>query len=54
MTDRDTIGALNVYLKALKHLAPCHGSWGAHSMTDETRPKGGLFTDEPMTLYIKT
>ncbi len=54
MTDRDTIGAMNIYLKALKHLAPSPGSGGTRSMTDETRPKGGLRIDEPMTIHIKS
>ncbi len=27
ITDRDTVGAMNIYLKALKHLAPRLGSW---------------------------
>ncbi len=53
IADRDTVGAMNIYLKALKYLAPCHGSWGTHSMPDENRPKDGLFIDEPMTLRIK-
>ena len=52
IADRDVIGAVNIYLKALKHLAPRLGSWGTRSMTDETRPKGGLLIDEPMTDYI--
>ncbi len=54
IADRDTIGAINIYLRALQALAPRHGSWGTHPMTNETQPKGGLPTDEPMTLYIKT
>jgi putative transposase len=54
VADRDTVGAMNIYLKALKILAPRHGSWGTHPMTDETRPKGGLTKDEPMTTYIKS
>lgn len=45
---------MNVYLRALEYLAPCHGSWGTHSMTDETRLKGGLRIDDPMTIYIRT
>ena len=53
IADRDVIGAVNIYLKALKHLVPRPGSWGTHSMTDETRPKGGFRIDEPMTLHIK-
>ncbi|RLG81796.1 MAG: transposase [Thermoprotei archaeon] len=54
MTDRDTIGAMNIYLKALKHLAPSPGSGGTRSMTDETRPKSGSPKDEPMTIHIKS
>ncbi len=53
IADRDEVGAVNIYLKALKYLAPRHGSWGTRSMTDETRPKSGLLIDEPMTLHIK-
>jgi len=41
IADRDVVGAMNIYLKALKHLAPCLGSWGTCSMTDETQPKSG-------------
>jgi len=54
MADRDTVGAMNIYLKAVKTIAPRLGSWGSHPMTDETRPKGGLLKDEPMTTHIKT
>ena len=54
IADRDTVGAMNIYLKALKHLAPRLGSWGTHPMTDETRPKGGSPKHEPMTTHIKT
>ena len=54
IADRDEVGAVNIYLKALKHLAPRPGLWGTRSMTDETRPKSGLLIDEPMTLHIKT
>jgi len=52
--DRDTVGAINICLKALKHIAPRPGSWGTHPMTNETRAKGGLLIDEPMTIHIKT
>ncbi len=52
MADRDVVGAMNIYLKALKYLAPRHGSWGTHPMTNETRAKGGLTRNEPMTVYI--
>ena len=54
IADRDVVGAINIYLKALQALAPRQGSRGTHPMTDETRPKGGSHIDEPMTLYIKT
>jgi len=53
IADRDTIGAMNIYLKAIKYLAPRHGSWGTCSMTDETRPKSGSPKNEPMTIHIK-
>ncbi len=39
IADRDTVGSMNIYLKAFRILAPCLGSWGTRSMTDETRPK---------------
>ena len=52
IADRDTIGAMNIYLKASKSSAPCLGSRGTRSMTDETRPKSGLPKDELMTGYI--
>ena len=39
IADRDTIGAINIYLRALQALAPCPGSWGTHPMTDETRAR---------------
>ncbi len=51
IADRDTVGAVNIYLKALKTLAPCLGSRGTHPMTDETRAKGGTQKDEPMTTH---
>ncbi len=54
IADRDTVGAMNIYLKALKTLAPRQGSRGTRPMTDETRPKSGLPGDEPMTVHIKT
>ena len=41
MADRDKIGAVNIYLKAIKHIASRLGSWGTRSMTNETRPKSG-------------
>ncbi len=54
IADRDTVGAMNIYLKALEYLAPRLGSWGTHPMTDETRPKGGSPKNEPMTIHIKS
>lgn len=52
IADRDTIGAMNIYLKAIKTLAPCPGSRGTHSMTNETRPKSGSQKNEPMTVHL--
>jgi len=52
IADRDKVGAINIYLKALKHLAPRLGSWGTHPMTNEARVKGGLKRGEPMTAHI--
>ena len=54
IADRDIVGAMNIYLKALKTLAPCQGSRGTRSMTDETRPKSGFSRNEPMIVHIKT
>ena len=50
--DRDTVGAMNIYFKALEHLVPCLGSRGTRPMTDETRPKSGPSKDEPITVHI--
>ncbi len=52
VADRDTVGAMNIYLKALKTIAPRHGSWSTHPMTNETRAKGGHTKHEPMTVHI--
>ncbi|RLG85840.1 MAG: hypothetical protein DRO15_06985 [Thermoprotei archaeon] len=52
ITDRDIIGAINIYLKTLKHVAPRLGSWSTHPMTNETRAKGGLYKHEPMIIHI--
>jgi len=52
VADRDTVGAINIYFKAVQALAPCPGSRGTRSMTDETRPKSGRPKNEPMTIYI--
>ena len=51
MSDRDKVGAMNIYLKTLQTTAPRLGSWGIRPMTDETRVKGELLIDEPMTIY---
>jgi len=51
IADRDVVGAMNIYLRAIQTIAPCLGSWGTHPMTNETRAKGGL-RDEPMIVYI--
>jgi len=54
MSDRDTIGAVNIYFKALKYVAPRLGLWDTHPMTNETRAKSGSPEDGPMTIYIHT
>ena len=53
IADRDTVGAINIYLKALKTLAPRLGSWDTRPITNETRAKGGHM-DELMTTRIKS
>ena len=52
MSDRDKVGAMNIYLKAIQALAPRLGLWGTHPMTNETQAKGGLLKHEPMTNHI--
>ena len=54
IADRDTVGAMNIHLKAVKTIAPRLGSWGTHPMINEARAKGGFRIDEPMTVHIKT
>ncbi|HIC87490.1 MAG TPA: 30S ribosomal protein S16 [Aquificae bacterium] len=39
--DRDTVGAMNIYKRAFKILAPSAGSGGTTPMTDEARARGG-------------
>ena len=39
--DRDTVGAMNIYKRALAALAPPPGSAGPHPMTNETRARVG-------------
>ncbi|MCD6301644.1 MAG: transposase [Staphylothermus sp.] len=34
ISDRDIVGVMNMYLKALQTIAPYPGLWGIHSMTD--------------------
>ncbi len=41
VADRDTIGAINIYLRAVRTSSSPPGSGSTHPMTDETRPKGG-------------
>ncbi len=52
IADRDTIGAMNIYLRALRGM---HGSLGspqsAPAVNDETR-QSGRTKDEPMTTYV--
>jgi len=50
IADRDIIGAINIYLKAIQALAPRLGSWSTYPMTNENRAKGGSPKDEPMTV----
>ena len=50
IADRDTVGAINIYLKAIKTIALRPGSWGTYPMTNETRPKGRHLKYEPMTI----
>ena len=54
ISDRDTVGAMNIYLRALRGMSPLQG-WGrnAPAMKDETR-QSGRTKDEPMMLYIKS
>ena len=52
VADRDTAGAMNIYLKAIQTIAPCLRSRGTHPMTNETRAKGGPHKNEPMIAYI--
>ncbi len=54
IADRDIVGAMNIYLRVIQTIAPRPGSWGTHPMTNETRPKGGFKTNEPMIPYIKS
>ncbi len=51
IADRDKVGAMNIYLKTIQVLAPRLGSWGIYSMTDETKPRDGLFKNEGMITY---
>ena len=52
--DRDTIGALNIYICSLRRMRGSVGSLlNALAMKDEAR-QSGRTKDEPMTLYIKS
>ncbi len=52
IADRDTIGAMNIYLRALRRMCPSPGSRvNAPAMNNETRGSGRI-VDEPMTAYI--
>ena len=52
--DRDTIGALNIYIYSLRRMWGSIGSLpNAPAMKDETRQSGRTI-HEPMTIYIKT
>ena len=52
--DRDTIGALNIYICSLRRMWGSVGSLpNALAMKDEAR-QSGRTKDEPMTLYIKS
>jgi len=54
IADRDTIGAMNIYLHALRGMQGSQGSpLSAPAMNDETRGSGRTI-DEPMTTHIKT
>ena len=52
VADRDTVGAMNIYLYALRGMSPLHG-WGRNTpqMNNETRGRGRT-KDEPMTIYM--
>ncbi|RLG44213.1 MAG: transposase [Thermoproteota archaeon] len=52
IADRDTIGAMNIYLRALRGMQGSQGSpLSAPAMKDETR-QSGRTKDEPMTTHI--
>ena len=54
ISDRDTVGALNIYTRALRRMRGSPGSpLSAPAMKDETR-QSGRTKREPMTAYIKT
>ncbi len=42
VADRDTVGAMNIWLRAVRALAPSPGSGGTHPVTGETRPRVGV------------
>jgi len=52
MADRDVVGAMNIYLRALRRMWESQGSPpNAPAMKDETR-QSGRTKDEPMTVHI--
>ena len=54
IADRDTVGAMNIYLRGLRSMWESIGSSpNAPPMNNETRGRGRR-KDEPMTTYIKT
>lgn len=54
VADRDTVGAVNIYLRVLRRMWESTGSLpNAPAMNDETRGSGRI-KNEPMTLYIKS
>ena len=54
VADRDTIGAMNIYIRALRSMWGSQGSpLNAPAMNDETR-QSGRTKDEPMTVHIKS
>ena len=54
ITDRDTVGAMNIYLRAARRMRGSQGSPpSAPAMNNETRGSGRT-VNEPMTVYIKS
>jgi putative transposase len=54
IADRDTIGAMNIYLRALRRMYPSPGTRvNAPPMNNETRGRGRI-KNEPMTVYMQS